>query len=170
MGEEQKAYNVVEMAPKFEVIEIKNPRWLGYIAPHINTFYEKTKAQLPTITYETLYAYFEQSISLATAPSEFWVAKRGDEILAFAHWFKCGLPHTGVVFMDFIHSWNRMREPVQMLFDKYGDFGKRQRCTVYKGTAVNEAVFRVFRKAASRRGYKLDRTPLIDFIGRKENG
>jgi hypothetical protein len=166
--EEQKAYeNVVEMA-KLEVIEIQNPRWLGYIAPYINGFYEKTKAQLPTICYETLYAYFEQSVSLPNAPSEFWVAKKGDDIFAFAHWYKCGLPHTGVVFMDFLYSWNRMREPVQMLMDKYYEFGKKQRCTVYKGTAVNEPVFRVFRKAAARRGYELERTPLIDFIGRKK--
>ena len=164
--QEQKA-NVIEMA-KVEVIEIKNPRWLGYIAPHINTFYEKTKEQLPTITYETLYAYFEQSVSLASAPSEFWVAKKGNDLLAFAHWFKCGMPHSGVVFMDFVHSWNRMREPVKMLLDKYIDFGKKQRCTIYKGTAVNEAVFRVFRKAASRRGYELDKTPLIDFLGRQK--
>ena len=163
--QEQKA-KVIEMT-KLEAVEIKNPRWLGYIAPHINGFYQKTKEQLPTVTYETLYAYFEQSCGNASIPSEFWVVRKGEDLLAFAHWFKCGLPHSGVVFMDFIHSWNRMREPVQMLFDKYGEFGMKHRCTIYKGTAVNESVFRVFRKAASKRGYELSRTTLIDFLGRK---
>jgi len=165
--EEQKAYNVVKMEPKIETFEITNPRWLGYIAPHIHGFYEKTKDKLPTITYETLYAYFEQSCSDPRIPSEFWVAKKGDDLLAFAHWFKVGIPHSGVVFMDFIHSWNRMREPVQMLLDRYIEFGKRQRSTIFKGTAVSESVFRVFRKAASRRGYDLNKTSLIDFLGRK---
>ena len=163
----EKKSNVIELEPKLEVIEVTNPRWLGYIAPHINEFYQKTKIQLPTIRYETLYAYFEQSCGSINIPSEFWVAKKGDDVLAFAHWFKCGLPHTGVVFMDFVYAWNRMREPVQMLIDKYIEFGKKQRSTIYKGTAVNESVFRVFRKAASRRGYNLEKTELIDFLGRK---
>lgn len=162
----EKAAKVIEMA-KLEAIEITNPRWLGYIAPHINGFYEKTKEQLPTVGYETLYAYFEQSIGNPGIPSEFWVVKKGGDVLAFAHWFKCGLPHTGVVFIDFVHSWNRMREPIQMLMDKYFEFGKRMRCTVYKGTAVSESVFRVFRKSASRRGYELKKTVLIDFLGVK---
>ena len=63
-----------------------------------------------------------------------------------------------------------MREPVQMLFDKFIEFGRKNHCPIYKGTAVNETVFRVFRKAASKRGYDLNRTELVDFLGRKKNG
>jgi len=159
--------NVIDIV-KTEILEITNPNWLGYIAPEIKQFVEKTK--LPTMTYETLYTYFSQSIQNAAAPSEFWVVRKGEDNLAFAHWFVCGLPHRGVVFMDFIHSWNRMREPVQMLMDKYGEFGRKHRCPIYKGMAVSESVFRVFRKAASRRGFELNKTELIDFIGRKKNG
>jgi hypothetical protein len=61
-----------------------------------------------------------------------------------------------------------MRQPVQMLVDKFIEFGKINHAPIYKGTAINQAVFRVFRKAASKRGYDLQESALIDFIGRKQ--
>lgn len=159
--------NNVDEDTNLEIIQITNPNWLGYLGPHIKTFIERTN--LPTMTYETLYTYFSQSVQNPAVPSEFWVVKKGEEIVAFAHWYVCGLPHRGVVFCDFIHSWNRMREPVQMLFDEFIKFGQKNRCVIYKGTALNEAVFRVFRKAASKRKYNFEKTSLIDCLGRKVN-
>lgn len=150
---------------KFTLVKVNNPEYLGFIAPNIKTFCEK--APIPTIDYETLYAYFMRTVQMGGAIAEFWVVFRDKEPLAFAHWFVNDLPHRGLVFCDFIHCWNRMREPVQMLLDKFLEFGKRNNAPIYKGTAINEAVFRVFRKAASKRGYKLEVTPLVDFIGRK---
>jgi hypothetical protein len=61
-----------------------------------------------------------------------------------------------------------MREPIQMLVDEFIKFGKEKHAPLYKGTAANETIFRVFRKAASKKGYELHRTPLVDFIGRKK--
>jgi len=154
------------MENELKIVKITNPNWLGVIGPQIKAFAEKIN--LPTLTYETLYTYFVNSIQFGGENSEFWVVMKDEEVLAFAHWFVCGLPHRGVVFCDFVHSWNRMREPVQMLLDEFIEFGKKKRCPYYKGTAVNEPVFRVFRKAASKRGYELNKTELIDFIGRKK--
>jgi len=149
-----------------EALRITNPNWLGVLGPQIKTFEEKIS--LPTITYETLFTYFSRTIQFGGDSTEFWVVMDGDENLAFAHWFVCGLPHRGVVFCDFIYSWNRMREPVEMLLDGFIEFGKKHRAPIYKGTALNESVFRVFRKAASKRGIELNKTKLIDFIGRKK--
>ena len=150
---------------EFTMVRVTNPEYLGYLAPSVKTFCEK--APIPTITYETLYTYFLRTVQRGGDIAEFWVVFRDKEPLAFAHWFVCDLPHRGLVFCDFIHSWNRMREPVQMLLDKFLEFGRRNNAPIYKGTAINEAVFRVFRKAATKRGYKLHITPLVDFIGRK---
>jgi len=52
--------------------------------------------------------------------------------------------------------------------DKFIEFGIEKHAPIYKGTAINDAVYRVFRKAASKRGYEFDVTPLVDFIGRKK--
>ena len=153
------------MEGELKLTRITNPNWLGVLGPQIQVFTEKL--QLPTVTYETLYTYFLRTIQHGGDNAEFWIVTRDSETLAFAHWFVCDLPHRGVVFCDFVHSWNRMREPVQMLVDKFIEFGKAKRAPIYKGTALNEAVFRVFRKAASKRGYELNKTELIDFLGRK---
>jgi len=122
------------------------------------------------MTYETLYSYFVKTVQYGGDIAEFWVVRQGTEPLAFAHWFVPGLPHRGVAYCDFIYSWNRMREPVIMLFDEFAKFGNRNRCPIYRGTAINETVFRVFRKAASSRGYTLKQTSYIDFLGSKDHG
>jgi len=155
-----------EPAPELKIAKITNPNWLGVLGPQIKTFADKIN--LPTITYETLYTYFLRTIQHQGDIAQFHVVMRDEEVLAFAHWYVCDLPHRGVVFMDFIHSWNRMREPVQMLFDKFYEFGKQKHAPIYKGTAINETIFRVFRKAASKRGYVLHKTELVDFLGRKK--
>ena len=153
---------------ELKVARITNPNWLGVLGPQVKVFTEKLG--IPTITYETLYTYFLRTIQHGNKVAEFWVVMKDEECLAFAHWFVCDLPHRGVVFADFIHSWNRMREPVVMLLDEFIKFGIEKHAPIYKGTAINETVFRVFRKAASKRGYMLHRTELVDFLGRKNHG
>jgi len=155
-----------EPAKELKILQITNPNWLGVLGPQIKAFSDKIS--LPTITYETLYTYFLRTVQHQGDIAQFWVVMQEEECLAFAHWFVCDLPHRGVVFCDFIYSWNRMRQPVIMLFDEFVKFGKKKHCPIYKGTAISEPVFRVFRKAASKRGYHLRRTELIDFIGRKK--
>jgi hypothetical protein len=157
---------VAEKIPELKIFKIDNPNWLGMLGPQIKVFADKIN--LPTLTYETLYTYFLRTVQFGGGRAEFWVVSQGEEVVAFAHWYVCDLPHRGVVFMDFIHSWNRMRKPVMMLLDKYIEFGKKNHAPIYKGTAINETVFRVFRKAASKWGYELHRTELVDFLGRKK--
>lgn len=154
------------MEGELKLTKISNPNWMGILAPQINTFCEKVAS--PTITYETLYTYFLKIVQFGGDNAEFWVVFKDDEPMAFASWHVPDLPHRGMVFCDFVYSWNRMREPASMLLDEFIEFGKRKHAPIYKGTAVNEAVYRVFRKAASKRGYNLEVTPLVDFIGRKK--
>jgi hypothetical protein len=151
--------------PEFTIAKITNPNWMGILAPQIKTFCDK--AGVPTITYETLYTYFLRTVQQGGEFAEFWVVFKNEEPIAFAHWFVSDLPHRGLVYCDYLHSWNRMREPAQMLLDEFINFGKKKHSPIYKGTAINQAVFRVFRKAAAKRGYQLEVTPLVDFIGRK---
>ncbi len=154
------------MEGQLKIEKITNPNWLGVLGPQIKIFSDKIN--LPTITYETLYTYFLRTVQHQGDVAQFWVVFKDDEAVAFAHWFVCDLPHRGVVFVDYIHSWNRMREPVVMLLDKFIEFGKQKHAPIYKGTALNETIFRVFRKAASKKGYMLHPTGLIDFLGRKK--
>jgi hypothetical protein len=153
-----------EKAEEFKLAKITNPNWLGMLAPQIKIFCEKLN--LSTITYETLYTYFLRTIQHGGENIEFWVVLKDEEPIAFAHWFVNGLPHRGAVSCDYIYSWNRMREPIEMLIEKFIKFGIENHAPIYTGTAINEAVFRVFRKAGAKRGLKLEKTLLIDFMGR----
>jgi len=149
---------------KFQLSKITNNHWLGLLAPTIKQFQEKIN--IPTITYETLYTYFANGIQFGGDLSEFCVIHKDFKPYAFAHWMVRGLPHIGVAHCDFIYSWNRAREPIEMLIDGLHDFGKRNRCVYYEGDVINESIFRVFRKAAARRGFKLEKTGIINFLGR----
>ena len=158
--------SIPEKQPELKVVKISNPIWVGEIGPQILKFAEKIN--LPTITYETLYSYFTRTVQHGGDIAEFWVVFEEDQVLAFAHWFVCDLPHRGVVFCDFIHSWNRMRQPIVMLLDEFIRFGIKKHAPIYKGTALNETIWRVFRKAAYKKGYELKKTEMVDFLGRKK--
>lgn len=99
--------------------------------------------------------------------AEFWVAFQNEQPIAFAHWYVKGLPHSGIVSCDFIYSWNRSKEPISLLLDKFIDFGVISHAPLYEGDAINETIFRVFRKAAFKKGLNLTKTELVNFVGRK---
>jgi hypothetical protein len=147
------------------IIKITNPLWIGQIGPSIQKYAEQLKN--PTITYESLHTYFTSQVQFGGKVSEFWVAQSGDETIAFAHWVVKALPSVATAYLTNIYSWNRMREPVQMLIDQFEKFGKENRCIYYEADVVNEAVYKVCHKAAVKRGYNLEKTGRINFLGRK---
>jgi hypothetical protein len=153
------------MGDELKLIKITQPEWLGYLAPQIKIFTEKLG--ITTITYETLFTYFLKTIQHGGDIAEFWVVFKEDKPIAFAHWFISSLPHRGLVSCDYINSWNRMREPVEMLMERFIEFGKEKNAPLYSGTATNETLFRVFRKAFKKFGIELDRMEWVEFIGRK---
>ncbi|MHC4292660.1 MAG: hypothetical protein ACYSTX_00065 [Planctomycetota bacterium] len=162
MRDKKKHENVEQ---DFEIIKITNPNWLGVIGPQIQSFTKKIN--LPNITYETLFTYFINTIQYGGDAAEFHVTMEGKSPVAFAHWFVCGLPHRGAVYMDWIYSWTKKQRAVSLLVDEFVEFGKKQHAPIYKGQAISLSVYRLFRKLSSEKGYKLDKTSLIDFIGRK---
>jgi hypothetical protein len=158
-----------------KLVKVKNPLFVGEIAGSIKDFNDRIA--IPTITYETLYSYFCNTVQYGGDHAEFWIAYT-DTIenglpkftpLAFAHWYVKGLPHMGVVYCDFIYSWNRMREPVSLLIDEFLKFGTKMNAPYYEGEAINETVFRVFRKSAYKKCLELNKTNLTNFIGRRTN-
>ena len=153
------------MGDEFKLIKITQPEWLGYLAPQIKVFAEKLDQK--TITYETLFTYFLKTIQHGGQIAEFWVVFKESEPIAFAHWFVSSLPHRGLVSCDYVNSWNRMREPIEMLLEKFIEFGKTRNAPLYAGTAINEPIYRVFRKAFSKVGLKVERMEWVEFIGRK---
>jgi hypothetical protein len=156
---------LVDAQPELSIVKITNPLWVGGLAAVIQDFCGKIK--VPSISYGTLYAYFCNTVQFGGDRAEFWVALNGKETVAFAHWYAKGLPHSGIVSCDFIHSWNRMAEPISMLIDKYIEFGIKNNAPLYEGDAISEVIFRVFRKAAFKKGLNLTKTELVNFVGRK---
>jgi hypothetical protein len=154
-----------EPIPEISLVKITNPLWIGGISQVIQDFCGKLK--IPSISYAGLYYYFCNTVQYGGDRAEFWVALQGREPVAFAHWYAKGSPHSGIVSCDFIHSWNRLREPISMLVDKYLEFGIKNNAPLYEGDAINEAIFRVFRKAAYKKGLVLTKTELVNFVGRK---
>jgi hypothetical protein len=157
---------LVDAQVELSVIKITNPLWVGGISKIIQDFCEKLK--VPSISYGTLYAYFCNAVQFGGDRAEFWVALNGKEPVAFAHWYAKGLPHAGMVSCDFIYSWNRSKEPISLLFDKYIEFGIKNNAPLYEGDAINETIFRVFRKVAYKKGYDLTKTELCNFVGRRK--
>lgn len=166
--------NEVAVQAEIKLIKVKNPLFVGEIAGPIKDFNDRLN--IPTITYETLYTYFCNTVQYGGDRAEFWIAYIDiveNELpkyqpLAFAHWFVNGSPHRGSVYCDFIYSWNRMREPVSKLLDEFLDFGTKNNAPYYRGEALNETVFRVFRKAAFKKGLELNRIGVVDFLGRRK--
>jgi hypothetical protein len=157
---------VTEPIPETTLVKITNPLWVGALSKVLLDFCSKIK--VPSISYETLYAYFCNTVQYGGERAEFWVAFNGQEAMAFAHFYAKGLPHRGIVSCDFIHSWNRMSEPISLLFDKYIEFGIKNNAPLYEGDAINETIFRVFRKVAYKKGYDLTKTELCNFVGRRK--
>ena len=155
----------METQGELKLQKITNPLYLGNIAPNILKFVEKV--QPAGVTYETLYSYFANSIQFGGDRSEFWVAFDDDKPVAFAHWLVMGLPHVGKVCCDYMMSWNRRREPVEHLLDKFLEFGVNNRSPLYEGYLANESIFRVFRKAMHKKGVKAEKTEVLNCIGRK---
>ena len=152
---------------EFKLVQVRNPHYLGEIAPFINNFVEKIQPY--GITYQSLWTYFSQSVQLGGDRTEFWVVlNESDEPVAFAHWFVMALPHVGKVCCDYIYSWNRMSEPVSMLMDKFIEFGKRNNSPMYEGHAANDVLYRVWRKAAYKKKMGIKPTGIVNFVGRKE--
>lgn len=156
-----------EKQSEIKIIKITNPVWVGYLAESIKEFCDKVK--MPTVRYETLYTFFTNVVQFGGNTSELWVAHNDRDFkpIAFAEWHIKGLPHIGAAEIGFIYSWNRARVPTQMLLDQFITFATENRCRYYVGDLINEAVFRVFDKAARERGIKLERTGLINFYGTK---
>ena len=86
-------------AVSINVVKITNPLWVGALSKVLLDFCSKIK--VPSISYETLYAYFCNTVQFGGERAEFWVAFNGQEAMAFAHFYAKGLPHRGIVSCDF---------------------------------------------------------------------
>lgn len=144
---------------------ITNPLYVGNLAMYLMNFVDKVPAM--GVSYESLKAYFEMSVQNGQGRSEFWVAFYDDQPTAFAHWYVMSLPNIGKVCCDYIMSWNRKKGPIEKLVEKFIEFGIKKRSPIYSGFTANEAIFRVFRKAAHSHGIKLENTGIINCVGRK---
>ena len=154
-----------ETAPEIKILKLSDPTWVGYLADNIRDYCEKVK--IPTIRYETLYTYLTQVVQYGGKQSELWIAHNGDDFkpIAFANWYVKPLPNVGASEIGYIYSWNRARVPVQLLLDQFLQFSYDNNCKVYIGNIINDAVWKVFDKAAEERGIKLTKTGNINFYG-----
>lgn len=151
-------------AKELKAIRITNPHWLAQMAPFIISFVEKIG--IPNLTYESMYTYLAQSIQYGGDQTEFWVIVEDETPVAFAHWVVKGLPFLGTAYGEYVHSWNRKRDPVLMLVEKFIEFGKRHRCVWYAGDTINPTVFRVMRKAFNKKNVKIQDMQFVHFLGR----
>ena len=153
-------------AEEYKMLKFTNPAALGYVAPFIKTFVEKIN--MPNMRYESMYAYLQRSIQF-NHNAEFWVVYEGEEPVAFAHWYVRDLPYIATCYGDIVHSWNRKREPVLMLVEKFIEFGKSHRCVWYSGDTINPTLFRVFRKAFNKKGMDIKDMNSVHFLGREKS-
>ena len=149
--------------PQIKLLQIKDPTWVGYLAGPISDYCDRVK--IPSIRYETLYSYLVQTVQFGGSVNELWIAHyEGDyKPIAFCNWYVKGLPHVGAAEIGHLYSWNRARVPVGLLIDQFLKFAHENRCTLYTGDLVNEAVWRVVQRAATERGLSITKTERINF-------
>lgn len=159
------------MGDELRAVKITNPFWLGKVAPFINDFLKKI--HIPGVTYETLYTYLASTVQNGAVSiedgvrdrAELWVVFEDKDPVAFGHWFVKGLPTIGMVHCDLLYSWQRKREPANLLFDEFKRFGIEHRAQIWEADASNRVVFEVFKKACESRGLTVYESDKITFMG-----
>lgn len=158
------------MGEDLKKVKITNPLWLGVVGPFISDFLKKVP--VPGITYESLYMYFANTVQNGAVAldrklrdmGEFWVVLENEKPIAFAHWFVKGAPFVGVVHCDFVYSWQRKKDPANMLFEEFKRFGEDHRAQIWEADASNRAVFEVLKRSADRHGVEVEETGQINFV------
>mgnify|MGYP006909288472 CR=1 FL=1 len=152
---------------EIKIVKVTDPRWVGYLAEPIKQYIEKIN--IPTITYETLYTYFVQVVQGGGDVNELWASHYENDYkpIAFCNWYVKTLPHFGAAEIGHIYSWNRAKVPVSLLIDEFLEFAYRNRCPIVTGDIVNDAVWKVFDKLATRKNLSLTKTEQINFYGKK---
>ena len=125
--------------------KITNPLWLSTIATHIVEYC--TRLACPSISYETLYAYFTQIIQFGKDVAEFHVVFDEDNMpWAFGNASIRGLPYIATVLGENIYSWDKEEESAQLLIESWLAFGKRHRCVYFEAHHNNMAIVRLFER------------------------
>jgi len=149
-----------------KALKITNPLYLGHVGPQLKTFSDKL--DISGMTYESLYTYFAGTIQFGKGMAEFWVVFEEDKPVGFAHWLVRGLPHISKVYCDFITTWSLSPEPNLILLKEFIKFGERNNAVWLEGDAINESIFRLFRRIATTK-CNLDtfKSEHINFTARK---
>jgi len=145
-------------------MEITNALWLAQIAPRISDFAKKLA--VPGISYESLYAYYQQSIQYGKESTEFWVVFEGREPQAFGHFIALGLPHAGKIRIDALCNWTKESMPTVMIVEKAIEFAQAQNAPLIDAELINDRLFRIFRKYAARFGVVAAKTEHVKATGR----
>ncbi len=150
-----------------KAIKITNPLYLGQIALHIKDFNDIVKVN--SITYESLYTYFTSIVQFGGNFTEFWVVFEGDKPAGFASWVVRGLPHISTVLCDYVYIWTKNPKVGTVFMEEFIKFGKKHRAVLYEGIAINETLFRLYRKRFKQINVAIEPKEHIFFIGREGN-
>ena len=148
-----------------KVQKIKNPHYLGLLAPKIERYAKKIG--LPGVTYETLYTYLAQIAQVGGDTSEVVMAVDDNgKTLAFAAWFVRTLPYTGTAHFDHIYSWDRGNEAVDLLMKEYINFGKRNNCVYFSASMINTKTAARLTKIGEDNGLDISGDKSVNLTGR----
>ena len=149
--------------------KVTNAHYLATIAPRIQQL--RDKLDIPSITYEGLFTFFATSIQFGAGNSEFVIVFDEGKPTAFAHWYALGLPHSGRVFCDYVYSWGKKHDALEMLYKEFVEFGKKKRAVYYGGCAINEKTLSIFKKTSEDLGFELNehKAKMFDMVKKEEN-
>lgn len=148
-------------------VRITDPLWVGNLGPAFKRFVDRVP--VVGITYESFHTYLTNSVQLGGHATELWVILDDDnKPMAFAHWLVRGLPHVGKTYCDFIFNWSRKRKPMEMLLEKWIEFGTKFRCRLFEGEATNDKLFQHFSNIAKDNGYVIKNNGRTNFVAWKD--
>lgn len=147
-----------------KLYRVNHPLYVGErLSEHIKKYVRKLG--IPSITYESLYAYFTYTSQYAenllpkgyTPPIEFTVACdiESGEPLGFAHWIVAGRPHIGATIFDHLHIWeSRKGDVAEAFIGRWAAFARKHNCVIFLGSCIDETVFRKMKMIATKKGYE----------------
>lgn len=154
-----------ELVRDIKLVKLTNPMWLGQIGPHIDDMVKRLAD--PSIQYETMFSYFQQSVTNGGKATEFYVAMVDGEPGAFAHWYLRSFPYVAHVYLDYIWNWSKSTEVTEQLVFQAFEFAKANRCAFISSDSFSRSYYRVFNRVLKRMGCSLEEREYTHITARR---
>ena len=152
-----------------KAVKINSGAYLPELAEHIVEFCKR--AHVDGVQPGNFQTYLAQIAQFGGDRAELWVVFEDNIPVAFAVWEVLGLPHIAKVYCLAIHSWTKDRQAVELLTDKFVEFGNKHNAVWWSADFVGKGNVKLFTKKMEARGFQGRDSKLTNCVFRRlKNG